>query len=129
MMYFKNDNHKDLFNNLKHNTKRETAILYLMSSICKDREELNNIYDIDVINFGVEGYIKLENIDKIKNIENVTYKDKFLIALAFNLYNNIDITKELEIEEDITPYTIYSTLYGANKEYLKMYSTAMKMMI
>ena len=128
-MYFKNKNHEDLFNNLKHNSKRETAILYLMSSVFDNKEELNSIYDIDVINFGVEGYIKIENIDKMKNNENMTYKDKFLLALAFNLYNNIDITKDLEIGDSITPYSIYSTFYGSNKEYLKMYSTAMEMMI
>ena len=128
-MYFKNKEHEDLFNELKNNSKRETAILYLMSSVFNNKEELNKIYDIDITKLGLEGYIKMENIDIIKNDKNISYKDKFLIALAFNLYNDIDVTKELEIENSITPYSVYSTFYSSGKEYLKMYSTAMELMI
>ncbi|HCL4480379.1 TPA: hypothetical protein N2D99_002467 [Clostridium botulinum] len=99
-MFFKNEKHRKLFEELVKETecnKKEQAILYLLTSIEAIQEKLNNFYAIEVMKkHKVEGFIVLDNLNTVKDLK---VSERMAIAVAFNLFNGIDITEQLDLKK------------------------------
>lgn len=99
-------------------SKKEHAIMYLLTSIGCSNEIVSRIYAFDIhrMEYNQELFHRLN--------EMLDEKKRMIVAIAFNLFNGEDITKELKLSQYNYGINLYSICCVLGKE-LKMVNEAL----
>ncbi|AFV21902.1 MULTISPECIES: DUF6075 family protein [Bacillus] len=111
-MDFVNESHQLQYNHFISyiKSKKERAIIYLLTSIECSNEMVSQLYSFD------GSYMKYNQklFEALNNEFNE--KKRMIIAVAFNLFNGADVTDELNLSRYDYGIDIYSVLCVLGKE-------------
>lgn len=111
-MNFVNELHQLQYNHFISNikTKKERAIIYLLTSVGCSNEFVSQLYSFD------GSYMEYnQKLFKFLNNE-LSEKKRMIIAVAFNLFNGADVTDELNLSRYDYGIDMYSVLCVLGKE-------------
>ncbi|HHT7008411.1 hypothetical protein [Bacillus cereus group sp. BfR-BA-01328] len=111
-MNFVNELHQLQYNHFISyiKSKKEQAIIYLLTSVGCSDEILSQLYSFD------GSYMEYnQKLFKVLNNE-LSEKKRMIIAVAFNLFNGADVTDELNLSRYDYGIDMYSVLCVLGKE-------------